>query len=186
MHDPSRTNQELIEENSVLKQKAKELGQSEAARKQTEEALRKSEQRFRAIFNSTFQFTGLMTPDGMLIEANQTALDFAGIKLEDIINQPFWETRWWQGNETRVSHLKEAISRAAKGEFVRFEVELQGADDTAAMIDFSLKPVLARMERLNYSFQRGATSQTASGRRKRCGRPSSARSLNPPAMAFLR
>ena len=35
-------------------------------RKQAEEALRESENRFRAIFNSTFQFTGMMTPDGRI------------------------------------------------------------------------------------------------------------------------
>lgn len=113
-------------------------------RKQAEEALQKSEQHFRAIFNSTFQFTGLITLDGRLIEANQTALDFAGIKLEDIINRPFWEARWWRGNETRVRQLKDAISRAAQGEFIRYEIELQGTGDTTAIIDFSLKPVLGQ------------------------------------------
>ena len=37
--------------------------------------------------------------------------------------------------------MKEAITRAAHGEFVRYEVELQGAGDATAIIDFSLKPV---------------------------------------------
>ena len=41
------------------------------------EAVRDSERRFRAIFDSTFQFVGLSAPDGTLLEANQTALDFA-------------------------------------------------------------------------------------------------------------
>ncbi len=117
------------------------IGRDITERKKAEDALQKSEQRFRAIFNSTFQFTGLMTPDGRLLEANQAALDFTGIKLVDIINQPFWETRWWRGNENRVRQLKEAISSAAAGKFIRYEVELQGAGDTTAMIDFSLKPV---------------------------------------------
>ncbi len=112
----------------------------EKKRRNAEAALRKSDERFRAIFNSTFQFTGLMTPDGILIEANQTALDFAGIRLEDIINRPFWEARWWRGDEGRVKQLKQAISRAARGEFIRYEVELQGAGETTAIIDFSLKP----------------------------------------------
>ena len=110
-------------------------------RKQAEEAIKESEKRFRAIFNSSFQFTGLMSPDGRLMEANQAVLDFAGITPEDVINKPFWEARWWQGNEARVQQLKEAITRAVDGEFVRYEVELQGAGDTTAIIDFSLKPV---------------------------------------------
>jgi PAS domain S-box-containing protein len=48
-------------------------------RKQSEEALKQSERRFRAIFNSMFQLMGLLKPDGTLIEANQTALQFTGI-----------------------------------------------------------------------------------------------------------
>ena len=113
-------------------------------RRQTEEALQKSEQRFRAIFNAAFQFTGLMMPDGTLIEANQAALEFAGVPLKDVINRPFWETPWWRGNETRVRQLQDAIARAAKGEFIRYEVELQGAGDETATVDFSLKPVLGQ------------------------------------------
>lgn len=110
-------------------------------RRQAEEALRESENRFRAIFNSSFQFTGMMTPDGVLMEANQTALDFIGAAKEDMIGKPFWETRWWRGDEARVQRLKEAIVRAAGGEFVRYEVALRGADNTSVMFDFSLKPV---------------------------------------------
>ena len=114
----------------------------QAARAGFLESLQESERRFRAIFNSTFQFTGVLQPDGALTEANQAALDFAGITLEDVRHHPFWETRWWAGNEVRVRQLREAITRAAGGEFVRYEVELQGAGDRTAIVDFSLAPVL--------------------------------------------
>jgi len=109
-------------------------------RKKAEEALREKEERFRAIFNTTFQFTGLMTLDGTLIEANQSAVDFTGLKLEDVINRPFWETHWWRGNEERVKKLKESIRLAASGKFIRYEVELQGSGDATAIFDFSIKP----------------------------------------------
>ena len=33
-----------------------------------------------------------MTPDGTLIEANQTALSFAGVQRAEVVNKPFWET----------------------------------------------------------------------------------------------
>jgi len=49
MHDPSKKYQELIEENSVLKQKFRELEPSEVKYKQTEEALRESEQNYRLL-----------------------------------------------------------------------------------------------------------------------------------------
>jgi PAS domain S-box-containing protein len=45
MTDPSRTNQELIEENALLKQRIQELEISEAEHKRAEEALRESEKK---------------------------------------------------------------------------------------------------------------------------------------------
>ena len=47
--------------------------------KLAEEELRESERKFRAIFDQSFQFIGLMNPDGTLVEANRTALQFSGI-----------------------------------------------------------------------------------------------------------
>jgi len=99
-----------------------------------------SQRRFRAIFDSSFQFVSLLKPDGTLLEANQTSLDFAGIKLRDVANKPFWQGHWWSGSQEVREQLQDAICRSAKGEFVRYEVEFQGANRTAT-IDFSLKPV---------------------------------------------
>ncbi len=107
---------------------------------ETYELASEQAQRYRAIFEAAFQFTGLMTTKGILLEANETALNFAGVKAADIIGLPFWEAVWWRGNEERVKTLKEAIARAADGEFIRYEVELQGACSTA-IIDFSIKPI---------------------------------------------
>ena len=99
-----------------------------------------SQRRFRAIFDSSFQFVSLLKPDGTLLEANQTSLDFAGIKLRDVANRPFWQGPWWGVSQEVREQLQEAICRSAKGEFVRYEVEVQGANRTAT-VDFSLKPV---------------------------------------------
>ena len=109
-------------------------------RQRLEAALRKSEQRFRAIFNQTYQFISLLSPDGMLLEANQTALDFAGVKLAEVIGRPFWETPWWATARDR-AHLKAAIAKAAKGRFIRYEARYPGPDGKVHTIDFSLKPV---------------------------------------------
>jgi len=109
--------------------------------KQAEEQLRASERRFRAIFNSMFQFIGLMTPEGVLIEANRTALDFAGITAADVVGKPFWESFWWAGDDGRVARLRKGIEQAAAGEFVRYDVKLRGRDGTSAFIDFSIKAI---------------------------------------------
>ncbi|MEH2082527.1 MAG: PAS domain S-box protein [Nostoc sp.] len=104
--------------------------------------LHQSDRRFCAIFNNTFQFTGLLTPSGILLEANQTALSFGGLKLEDVIDRPFWEAHWWTISPQTQAELKQAIARAAQGEFVRYEVDVLGANNRVGTIDFSLRPLL--------------------------------------------
>ncbi|MEA5620314.1 PAS domain S-box protein [Cronbergia sp. UHCC 0137] len=100
-----------------------------------------SEHKFRAIFDNTFQFTGLLTTEGILVEANQTALNFGGIKLEDVVNRPFWEADWWKISQANQDRLRQAIARAAQNEFIRYEVDVLGAGGEIATIDFSLRPL---------------------------------------------
>jgi PAS domain S-box-containing protein len=105
-------------------------------------ALEASERRFRAIFNSTFQFIGLLSPDGIVLEVNQTALDFGGLRDEDVVGRPFWEANWWSLSSETQNRLKVAIWQAAGGELVRYEVDVLGKEGAVATIDFSLKPVV--------------------------------------------
>jgi|GEM_PF-1546961 len=101
-----------------------------------------SERRFRAIFDQTFQFVGLLAPDGTVLETNRSALEFGGLAPEAVIGRPFWEAGWWCLTPAAQAQVRDAIRRAAEGEFVRFEVEARGAGGAAATVDFSVKPVL--------------------------------------------
>jgi PAS domain S-box-containing protein len=101
-----------------------------------------NEAKFRGIFNSTFQFIGFLKVDGELLEANQTALDFAGIQLDEIKGKKFWDCYWWQKDEQTQRNLQQAIAKAAAGEMIVYEVEVQGKDQQLITILFSLKPLL--------------------------------------------
>jgi len=125
----------------VIVRDISEAKRAEVVRKQAEAALRDSERRFRAIFNTMFQFIGLLTPEGILLEANQAALEAAGLMPEDVINRPFWEVRWWTISAATQAQLKAAIAEAATGQFVRYEVEVLGVGGRVTTIDFSLKPI---------------------------------------------
>lgn len=105
-----------------------------------QELSRWHELRFRAVFDQTFQFTGLLRPDGILLEANQTALEFAQ-QQGNMIGQPFWHVRWWTISPETQTRLQNAIASAASGEPVRYEIDILAADDSVATIDFSIKPV---------------------------------------------
>jgi PAS domain S-box-containing protein len=95
---------------------------------------------YEQIFNQTYQFTGLMRPDGTLIEANETALEFGGLDRDDVIGEKMWETRWFQQSQRTREQAREAVERAAEGEFIRRDLVVSGADREAT-IDFSIRPV---------------------------------------------
>ncbi|AKJ04454.1 PAS domain S-box-containing protein [Archangium gephyra] len=105
------------------------------------QALRRSDERFRAIFNHTFQFIGLLSPDGTLLEANASALRFGGLERSQVVGRPFWEARWWTLTPRTQERLRQAIAEASQGRFVRYEADVLGADGQVATIDFSLNPV---------------------------------------------
>ncbi len=109
--------------------------------KRAEEALRESERRFHAIFDQTFEFVGLLSPDGTVLEANQTALKFRGLERRDVVGRPFWETAWWDISLETRERLKAAVAEAAQGKFIRYETAHRDRDGTVGTFDFSLKPV---------------------------------------------
>ncbi|WP_304412236.1 PAS domain S-box protein [Kamptonema formosum] len=113
-----------------------------AAGKPWQETRLSCQRKFRAVFNSTFQLTWLLAPDGAVLEANQTALEFAGLEAGDVTGRLFWETGWWSVSPETEQELREAISRAKAGEAVRYAVGVFGKGDEALTLDFSLKPVL--------------------------------------------
>lgn len=115
---------------------------AEIQRLKSEEALQQSEQRFRAIFHSMFQLIGLLNPDGIVLELNQTALDFIGLEPAQVVGKPFWEMPWWNQSAALQQQLTAAISQASAGEFIRYQVEATGVQGITLTLDFSLKPVL--------------------------------------------
>ncbi len=112
-----------------------------SAAKQTEAALTQSQQKFRAIFDGMFQFMGVLTPEGIVTEANRTALDAIAANWADVVGQPFWATPWWTHSSALQAQLKQAIASAAQGELVRFEAEHILADGASVFVDFTLKPI---------------------------------------------
>ena len=110
--------------------------------RRAERAAREGERRFRAVFDQAFQFVGLLAPDGTLLEANRTALDFVGARREGVVDRPFRDTPWWSGRPDLQEALGRAIEAAARGDTSRFEAQHVGADGVAVTVDFSLKPSL--------------------------------------------
>ncbi|MFN8375026.1 MAG: PAS domain S-box protein [Anaerolineae bacterium] len=110
-------------------------------RKQIESALRSSEAQMRAILDGTYTYIGLLKPDGTLIIANKAALGGVGLTdLEQVDGKFYWDTPWWDWNETGRQQIIDGIRRAGKGEFVRFEAEHWTVNGVIT-VDFSLSPI---------------------------------------------
>lgn len=109
--------------------------------KRVEEALCASEQRFRAIYDQTYEFIGLLNPDGTVLDANHTALAFRGLQLSDVVGKSFWETPWWDVSPELHEKLKVGIAQAAQGHFIRINAQHRGQGGAIDEIDFSLTPI---------------------------------------------
>ena len=84
LKDDAKTKKQLINELRELRQRVAELATSEAKRKQAEEALRESEERYRTLFEDSRDAVYITTREGKLINANQSALDLFGYSREEL------------------------------------------------------------------------------------------------------
>ncbi|AQT69237.1 Phytochrome-like protein cph1 [Anaerohalosphaera lusitana] len=109
--------------------------------KTAEEELKKSEARFRAVFDQAYQFMGLLTPEGTMLDVNSSALEVTSKNRDDVIGETFWKTPWWSHSQEERSRVRDSIVRAGQGESVRFETTNWKADGNLAYIDFSIKPI---------------------------------------------
>jgi len=118
-------------------------------------ALRHSERRFRALFDSMFQFTVLLAADGTVLEINQAALGICGLTSDSqAIGSKFWEVPWPAGNDV-LARLRAAAEAAARGEFVREEHEGRRSDGGRLIVDVSTKPAYDDDGRLLYVIAEG-------------------------------
>ncbi len=83
--------------------------------------LSNSEIKLKTIFNQTYEFIGLLSVNGTLLDANQPALDFIQVTKNQVINIPFRDTPWWNHSSSVQNQLQQEINKAARGEVCSFE-----------------------------------------------------------------
>jgi len=115
----------------------------------------KKEEIYNIIFNNTCNFTGLLAPDGILIEMNERALKFGGLYREQVVGQKFWDSPWWQVSKERRDQLKSTVKEAGKGKFIQYEVEAAGANSKVITMDFSIKPIKDKRGKVIYLLPEG-------------------------------
>lgn len=102
-------------------------------------ALRESERRTRALFDSTFEYIAMLSIDGSVLSANQSlqALTKSPPSAEP---EKFWALAPWSVAPSAQRLMRDGVRRAARGEFVRFESDMT-TDDGVRTVDISIKPI---------------------------------------------
>jgi PAS domain S-box-containing protein len=124
-------------------------------RKLAEEQFRASDMKVRAIYESAFQFIGLLDPTGVVLEANATALSFINCPLSEVRGKLFWDTPWWNYCPQEQARCRDAVQRAAAGETIRLYAQHRGKSGEVIDIDFSLKPIRDPAGRITHLIPEG-------------------------------
>lgn len=105
------------------------------------EALRDRGMRLSAMYSTSLEYIGLMTPEGTLIECNRASLEFADNKRSDVVGKHFADTPWFTGTPGAPEIARRAIAVANSGETFRSELSLSRPTGETVTLDFSLTPV---------------------------------------------
>lgn len=137
--DMSRNRVEQVTETAKRTKAA--LAEEMRSHSETEEDLFETEQRYRAVFNQTFQLVAILTTDGVVEEANETLLTAVALPSHAVRGQAIWALPFWSNGESAGAALREGVTSAAGGDFFRGEFRIQRWRADPLVVDMSIKPV---------------------------------------------
>ncbi|MBD6618161.1 hypothetical protein FNW02_20615 [Komarekiella sp. 'clone 1'] len=107
---------------------------------QVEVALRRSERCFQAIFDQSSGFIGLIELTCVLMEVNQTALEFSRLSSSETTRSSLTEAWWWKILREAQAQSRRTIAHLVL-KFIRCKVNTLGDFDTAATSNSSVKSI---------------------------------------------
>ncbi|MGA9737635.1 MAG: response regulator [Candidatus Sulfotelmatobacter sp.] len=97
--------------------------------------------KFRAVFEQTPVFAGIMALDGTLLDANRLSLKACGYSAEEVLGRRFWDTGWWRLSEETQAKIRAATAQAAQGTAYEAVLTYHWADGTERVVNFALHPI---------------------------------------------
>ncbi len=92
------------------------------------------------VLENMYVGVAFLTPEGTLLEINDVPLEDAQIRREDVIGQPFAETVWWTFYPASQDQIRDAITRASRGEIVRFETVIRPREGMDVYLEVTVTP----------------------------------------------
>jgi PAS domain S-box-containing protein len=108
---------------------------------EAEQASRDRRQLLLKVLDSLYTFVAVISPDGVLLEANRAPLEAAGIQPVEVIGKFLPDTFWWSYSSQVQSRLWSAIHLAQGGESSRFDIQARMKDGELVTLDWMISPV---------------------------------------------
>jgi PAS domain S-box-containing protein len=103
--------------------------------------LARSDAQFRAIFDTVLEVIVLLSPDGTILEMNQTRASWRDGDPRRAIGMKIWDSPTLQAYPQHIPLLKKAAAAAAKGQAFRREMRMERDGAPTAYIDYSIAPI---------------------------------------------
>jgi PAS domain S-box-containing protein len=124
-------------------------------RKRAEEALRASEEHYRAIFNAAADALVLRDANAKVVDVNPAFLQISGYTRDEVVSG----TRWIFALPEMAELAKEMHRRCIAGETVRFEMKARRKDGTLIDIEMRAVPIRYRGQQHALGMARDITAQ---------------------------
>lgn len=106
-----------------------------------EQAHKQNEKQLRDTLDNLIVLAGMLTPEGLLIEANQNLLKSMGLQHGDVIGKPFTEAASWAHDAALQAKINAAREQAAQGQASRFEIQIHLGKNKPTIFDCMLAPI---------------------------------------------
>lgn len=101
----------------------------------------RAQKRLRDILDSLPVFVGVCDVDGNVTDVSRLSLDLSGVKREEVVGKPIWETYWYSHSEKLQDQLRSVVARAAAGEVVRDEFRVRMGGHVFITADATFGPL---------------------------------------------
>lgn len=96
---------------------------------------------FRAFFDHSPFYAGIIAADGTLQEASRVSLERAGYRKEDVLGRKFWETGWWHGSKEVQRRVRAGFEEAVAGRAFTGQLPFYLSDGAERIASLVMAPV---------------------------------------------